>query len=234
MSGRPSADGSRVWRILIVEDHALLRAGLKALLAHEPDLEIVGEADNGRDGVRAVAALRPDLVLMDLSIPGMNGIEAIGEIRRRCEDTRVIVLTIHKTDEYIHAALQAGARGYVLKDSTHDELHTAIRTVLSGKTFLSPDVSDRVISTYLRAGSTPVSVRPWDTLTQREREILKLIAEGRSNRYIGDFLSLSVKTVEKHRSNLMRKLDLHNVASLTTYAIENGLILRPDATSREA
>jgi DNA-binding NarL/FixJ family response regulator len=214
----------KTWRIMIVEDHTLLRAGLKALLLQEPDLKIVGEADNGRDAVRAMSALAPDLVLMDLSMPGLGGIEAITEIRRRSIETRIIVLTIHKTDEYIHAALHAGANGYVLKDATHDELRGAIRTVLSGKTYLSPDVSSRMITTYLRAADTRVVVRPWDTLTHREREVLKLVAEGRSNRHIAEYLSLSVKTVEKHRSNLMRKLDLHNVAMLTTFAIENGLL----------
>lgn len=214
----------KTWRIMIVEDHTLLRAGLKALLLQEPDLKIVGEADNGRDAVRAMSALAPDLVLMDLSMPGLGGIEAITEIRRRSIETRIIVLTIHKTDEYIHAALHAGANGYVLKDATHDELRGAIRTVLSGKTYLSPDVSSRMITTYLRAADTRAVVRPWDTLTHREREVLKLVAEGRSNRHIAEYLSLSVKTVEKHRSNLMRKLDLHNVAMLTTFAIENGLL----------
>jgi DNA-binding NarL/FixJ family response regulator len=217
-------DLEKTWRIMIVEDHTLLRAGLKALLLQEPDLRIVGEADNGRDAVRAVSALAPDLVLMDLSMPGLGGIEAITEIRRRSIETRIIVLTIHKSDEYIHAALHAGANGYVLKDATHDELRGAIRTVLSGKTYLSPDVSSRMITTYLRAADARVVVRPWDTLTHREREILKLVAEGHANRHIAEYLSLSVKTVEKHRSNLMRKLDLHNVAMLTTFAIENGLL----------
>ena len=224
MTALAPLDLAKTWRIMIVEDHTLLRAGLKALLLQEPDLKVVGEADNGRDAVRAMSVLAPDLVLMDLSMPGLGGIEAIIEIRRRSIETRIIVLTIHKTDEYIHAALQAGANGYVLKDATHDELRGAIRTVLSGKTYLSPDVSSRIITTYLRAADARVAVRPWDTLTHREREILKLVAEGRANRHIAEYLSLSVKTVEKHRSNLMRKLDLHNVAMLTTFAIENGLL----------
>lgn len=210
-------------RILIVEDHTLLRAGLVALLAQDPDFVVVGEADNGRDAVRAVGSLKPDLVLMDLSMPGVNGIEAIAEIRRRHPDIRIIALTVHKADEYIHEALRAGANGYVLKDATHDELRGAMRTVLSGKVFLSPDVSGRVITTYLGRGKT-TGLRPWDTLTLREREVLKLVAEGRPNRYIAEYLSLSVKTVEKHRSNLMKKLDLHNVAALTMFASENGLL----------
>jgi DNA-binding NarL/FixJ family response regulator len=224
LTALPPLGVAKTWRILLVEDHTLLRAGLRALLLQDPDLEIVGEADNGRDAVRAMSALAPDLVLMDLSMPGLGGIEAIIEIRRRSIETRIIVLTIHKSDEYIHAALHAGANGYVLKDATHDELRGAIRTVLSGKTYLSPDVSSRMIATYLSGADARVVVRPWDTLTHREREILKLVAEGRANRQIAEYLNLSVKTVEKHRSNLMRKLDLHNVAMLTTFAIENGLL----------
>jgi DNA-binding NarL/FixJ family response regulator len=216
-------------RILIVEDHTLLREGLKSLLAQEDGLEIVGEADNGRDAIRAIATLQPDLVLMDLSMPGMGGIEATAEIRRRSEKVRIVVLTIHKTDEFIHAALGAGANGYVLKDATQEELRAAIRTVLAGKTYLCPDVSTRVVSRYVRGAGEAVTVRPVETLTHREREVLKLVAEGLSNRRIAEYLSLSVKTVEKHRANLMRKLDRHNTATLTAFAIENGLAGSPEA-----
>lgn len=211
-------------RILIVEDHTLLRAGLRALLLQDPNIEIVGEADNGRDAVQAVGLLAPHLVLMDLSMPGMNGIEAIMDIKRRYPGTRVLVLTIHKTDEYIHESLRAGADGYILKDATHDELRIAVRSVLNGKTYLSPDISSKVVNGYLGTGNAPVGVNPWDTLTHREREVLKLVAEGHPNKYIADYYCLSVKTVEKHRSNLMKKLDLHNAAMLTAYAIEKGLI----------
>ena len=160
---------------------------------------------------------------MDISMPGMGGIETIASVKRRFPEIRVIVLTVHKTDEYIHAALRAGANGYVLKDATHEELRLAIRTVLAGKTFLSPEVSGSVITRYLGSEKTLVTLRPWDTLTQREREVLKLVAEGHPNRHIAEYLSLSVKTVEKHRSNLMKKLDLHNVAMLTAFAIDHGL-----------
>lgn len=215
------------YRILIVEDHTLLRAGLRALLSQDHDIEIVGEADNGRDAIRAVGALSPDLILMDLNMPGMNGIEAIAYIKRRYPDTQVLVLTIHKTDEYIHESLRAGANGYILKDASHDELRVAIRSVLNGKTYLSPDISSKVITGYLGTGSAKATVAssPWDTLTHREREVLKLVAEGHPNKYIADYLSLSVKTVEKHRSNLMKKLDLHNASTLTAYAIEKGLVV---------
>lgn len=211
-------------RIFIVEDHTLLRAGLRALLSRDPDIEIVGEADNGRDAIRAIGSLAPNLVLLDLSMPGMNGIEAMIDIKQRNPATRVLVLTIHKTEEYIHASLRAGADGYILKDATYDELHVAIRSVLNGKTYLSPDIASKVINGYLGTGKDNDAGSAWDTLTHREREVLKLVAEGHPNRYISDYLCLSIKTVEKHRSNLMKKLDLHNASMLTSYAIEKGLV----------
>lgn len=210
--------------VFIVEDHTLLRAGLRALLAQNPDLEIIGEADNGRDAIRAIGTMLPDLVLMDLSMPGMNGIEAMLHIKRRTPDTRILVLTIHKTDEYIHESLRAGANGYILKDATHDELQIAIRSVLKGKTYLSPDISDRVINGFLGTAKEADARGGWSALTHREREVLKLVAEGHANKYIADYLCLSIKTVEKHRSNLMKKLDLHNASKLTSFAIEKGLV----------
>ncbi len=211
-------------RVLIVEDHTLLRAGLRALLAQDPETEIVGEADNGRDAVRMIDRLLPDLVLTDLSMPGMNGIEAIVDIKRRYPDIRILVLTIHKTDEYIHESLRAGADGYILKDASQDELRVAIRNVLNGKTYLSPDISAKVINGYLGTSNSPRPASNWDTLTHREREVLKLVAEGHPNKFIADYFCLSIKTVEKHRSNLMKKLDLHNASTLTAYAIEKGLL----------
>lgn len=211
-------------RIFLVEDHTLLRAGLRALLSQDPNLEIVGEADNGRDAIRAIGLLAPHLVLMDLSMPGMNGIEALMDIKRRNPETRVLVLTIHRTDEYIHESLRAGADGYILKDATHDELRVAIRSVLNGKSYLSPDISGKVIHGYLGTGNAANVGSTWDTLTHREREVLKLVAEGHPNKYIAEYLCLSIKTVEKHRSNLMKKLDLHNASTLTSYAIEKGLV----------
>ena len=211
-------------RVFIVEDHTLLRAGLRSLLTQDQELEIVGEADNGRDAIRAIGTLVPDLVLMDISMPGMNGIEAMLDIKRRNPEIRILILTIHKTEEYIHESLRAGADGYILKDATQDELRVAIRSVLGGKTYLSPDISGKVIHGFLGTGKTPSSASNWDTLTHREREVLKLIAEGHPNKYIADYLCLSIKTVEKHRSNLMKKLDLHNASTLTSYAIEKGLV----------
>jgi len=217
---------SKKQRIFIVDDHTLLRAGLRALLSQDPDFEVVGEADNGHDAIRDIASLAPHLVLMDISMRGMNGIESIVDIKRRAPDTRVLVLTMHKADEYILASLRAGAEGYMLKDATHDELRVAMRSILSGKTYLSPDISGKVINGYLGTGKSGSAGSPWDTLTHREREVLKLIAEGHPNKYISDYFCLSIKTVEKHRSNLMKKLDLHNASMLTSYAIEKGLLVQ--------
>ena len=216
----------KVQRVLIVDDHTLLRAGLRALLAQDPSIEIVGEAADGRDAIRAVGQLSPHLVLMDLTMPGMNGIEAVTEIKRRYPEVRVLVMTLHTSEDFIHASLRAGADGYILKDATHDDLRVAIRSVLLGKTYLSMDVSGKVVSGYLGGGKSASGSSVFDTLTHREREILKLVAEGRPNKGIAEFLNLSVKTVEKHRSNLMSKLDVHNAAGLTAFAIEKGLLVR--------
>lgn len=211
-------------RILIVEDHALLRQGLRALLTSDPNIEVVGEAENGRDAIRLAGSLLPELILMDISMPGINGPEAIVEIKKRYPGTKALVLTVHKAEEYIREALKAGADGYILKHATHDELMLAIRSVLNGKTYLSPDIAVKVVSGYLDGGKNINPVSAWDTLTLREREVLKLIAEGHGNKHVANYLCLSIKTVEKHRSNLMRKLDLHNASVLTAFAIENGVI----------
>jgi DNA-binding NarL/FixJ family response regulator len=208
----------------LVEDHTLLRIGLRSLLCNEPDLEVVGEASNGRDAIRAIADLSPHLAIMDLTMPGMNGMEAIAQIKRRYPQVRILVLTLHRAEEYIHESLKAGADGYILKDATHDELRVAIRSVLNGKTYLSPDISNNVVSVYLGGGKGAGFPSAWESVTHRERQVLKLVAEGRSNKFIAEFLCLSVKTVEKHRSNLMRKLDLHNASMLTSFAIGKGLI----------
>lgn len=211
-------------RILIVEDHTLLRAGLSALLSQDPDIEIVGELDNGRDAIRSIATLNPHLVLMDLTLPGCNGIEAIEEIKGRWPEVKILVLTLHRNEEYIHESLRAGTDGYILKDASLDELRVAIRSVLGGKTYLSPDISSKVVTGYLGSGHGGKSTSVWDRVTHRERQVLKLVAEGHPNRYIAEYLCLSIKTVEKHRSNLMNKLGLHNASALTTFAIEKGLV----------
>jgi two-component system response regulator NreC len=211
-------------RIVIAEDHTILREGLRLLLSSDPEFEVVGEAEDGRDAIRCVENLSPDLVLMDLSMPRMNGLEAIKEIKKRSPETKIITLTVHKTEEYILATLQAGADGYVLKDSTHSELVIAIKNVLIGKRYLDSGISEKVIEGYLEGKRALKTKSPWDTLTPREREILKLIAEGYKNKEIADYLFISLKTVEKHRSNLMKKLDLHSVAALTAFAMGKGLV----------
>jgi two-component system response regulator NreC len=223
-SGDP--EGLQKGRIVIAEDHTILREGLKALISSNPDFEIVGEAENGREAVRCVEKLMPDLILVDLSMPRMHGIDAVREIRKRCPKTKILVLTVHRAEEYVRAALEAGTNGYVLKDATHAELLVAMENVLEGKPYLSPGVSEKVIDGYLAGGKPPKPCSAWDRLTQREREVLKLIGEGYKNREIAEDLCISVKTVEKHRANLMEKLDLHNVSALTAFAMERGLINR--------
>jgi DNA-binding NarL/FixJ family response regulator len=211
-------------RIVIAEDHTILREGLRSLLSADPNFEIVGEAEDGREAIRCVEKLKPDLILTDLSMPRMNGMEAIKEIRRISPVTKILVLTVHKAEEYILSTFRAGANGYLLKDSTHAELVMAVKKVLSGKQYIGPEISEKVIEGYLEGKKTLKSRTSWETLTQREREILKLIAEGYKNKEIADDLCISVKTVEKHRANLMEKLDLHSIQALTAFAIEKGLV----------
>jgi len=217
-------DGVENLRIVLVEDHTILREGLRALLSADPNFEIIGEAQNGREAVRCVEKLEPDLLLMDLSMPRMSGMEAIREIKRRYPEVKIIALTVHKTEEYLLTTLKAGADGYVLKDATHEELVMAIKNVMRGKSYLSPGVSEKVIEGYLSGRESNRSASPWETLSQREREVLKLIAEGFKNKEIAEDLCISLKTVEKHRANLMKKLDLHNAAALTVYAVQKGLV----------
>jgi len=211
-------------RIVLAEDHTILREGLRALLSADPKFEIVGEADDGREGIRRVDKLAPDLVVMDLSMPRMTGMDAIREIKRRHPATKIIALTVHKAEEYLRTTLQAGADGYVLKDATHVELLLAIQNVLKGKTYLSPSVSNTVIEGYLEGKEDQIPSPRLGLLSPREREVLKLIAEGYKNKEIAADLFISLKTVEKHRANLMKKLDLHNAAALTSFAIEKGLV----------
>ena len=211
-------------RIVIAEDHTILREGLRSLLSSSPEFEIVGEAKDGREAIGCVEKFKPDLILTDLSMPRMNGMEAIKEIKRQSPETKILVLTVHKTEEYILATLQAGADGYLLKDSTHAELLMAVKHVLGGKRYISPGISDKVLEGYLEGKKTLRTHTTWETLTQREREILKLIAEGYKNKEIAEALCISPKTVEKHRANLMEKLDLHSIQALTAFAIGKGLV----------
>jgi DNA-binding NarL/FixJ family response regulator len=213
-------------KILIAEDHTILREGLRMLLSSNPDFEVVAEARDGLEAIRAVDTHKPDLILMDLSMPRMNGVGAIQEIKKQCPSIKILVLTVHKTEEHILTALKTGADGYILKDATHSELMLAIENIFSGRSYLSPGISEKVIEGYLEGRKSVKSSTSWDTLTQREREILKMIAEGYRNKDIADYLCISAKTVEKHRANLMKKLDLHSASSLTAFAMEKGLITK--------
>jgi DNA-binding NarL/FixJ family response regulator len=218
-------------RVVLVEDHAILREGLRALLELEQDLRIVGEAPNGIDAVPTVEALTPDLVITDIALPGRSGIELIGCLRQLCAATKLLVLTAHNSEEYIRAALNAGAHGYVLKDASRAELLQAIRAVLSGQTHLCASVTAKIVTGYLHPKAESLSLSAVELVTVREREVLTRVALGRSNRLIARELQVSVKTVEKHRANLMRKLTLHNTAAITRFAIRHGMV---NATGPEA
>jgi len=209
--------------ILIADDHTILRAGIRSLLDMEPDFQVVGEVDNGQDAVYQAGQLKPDLILSDLSMPKTNGTEAIQRIKSRYPDIKILVLTVHKTEEHVHAALKAGADGYVLKDDTSNELISAINNILAGKTYLSPSICNEVVMGYLADPNKEKITSSIDQLTTREREVMKLIAEGYKNKDVANYLSISLKTVEKHRSNLMKKLDLHSASSITSFAIKNGV-----------
>jgi two-component system response regulator NreC len=209
-------------KVLLVEDHIVVRQGIKALLSDEPDLEIVGEADNGREALSLVSELRPDVVLMDISMPGLNGIEATRQIRQRYADVKVVVLSMHASEEYVFQMLRAGASGYVLKQSDSSEVLTAIRAATSGGSFLSPPISRTVIDDYVHRAEARGRADDMDLLTSREREVLQLLAEGLPNREIAEQLNISVKTVETHRSNMMNKLGVSSKTELVKYALRKG------------
>ena len=210
-------------RIILAEDATIVREGLHLILSANPDYVIVAEATNGLEAVSLARKHNPDLILMDLSMPRMNGMTAIWEIKKENPQVRILVLTVHKSDEFIAAALEAGSDGYILKDASRPELMLAVKSVLEGKNYISPGITETLIHGYL--GSQTARPRTLAaTLTHREREILKLIAEGLKSREIGDLLCISIKTVEKHRENIMQKLDIHNLPALTSFAIDNGLV----------
>jgi len=217
------ASSPQRFSVILAEDHTIVREGIISLLREDGVFHIVAEAGDGRSATQLASEHQPDIILMDLSMPNINGTEAIKDIKRRYPAIRIVVLTIHNTEEYIRAALRAGADGYVLKDDSSEELLAAMHNVAVGKPYLSPSICRNVISDYLRGGDEEKSFS-WEQLSHREREVLKLVAEGERNRDIAEYLSLSEKTVEKHRSNLMKKLGLHSAAQITTYAIRNGLI----------
>jgi DNA-binding NarL/FixJ family response regulator len=208
-------------KVLIADDHALFREALALMLGQEPGIDVVGQAENGRELVRMVQEFQPDLVLTDISMPQMNGTEAISYLKTRYPDVKVIVVTMHSGAEHVRTSLKAGANGYVLKDDGQTEFLGALRNVLAGRAYLSPSISSVVVGEYVDGEKSKPS---WSKLTTREREVLKLVAEGYRNREIAQTLSISQKTVEKHRANLMAKLDLHSTAELTSFAIANGIV----------
>jgi DNA-binding NarL/FixJ family response regulator len=211
-------------KIVIAEDHQLFREGLKSMLATREDLEVIDEAQDGIEALRCVKRQPPDLLLLDLSMPRLSGISVMKDVKRQFPDVRILALTIHESDEYVLEAFNAGADGYCIKDASRGELMLAIDSVLDGKTYVSPGIADNVMEGYLEGRKKLKSKSDWDTITQREREVLKLLAEGYLNKEIAGLLHISVKTVEKHRANIMSKLDLHNAPALTAYAIEKGLV----------
>jgi two-component system response regulator NreC len=227
-SGRP--------RVLVADDYAVLRDRARRRLSGAHSLDVLQDLDNVADIPRLVEALKPDVVVLDMWLPGRAGLPAIQELKQRSSATKILVLAIHETEDYLRGAFQAGADGYVLKSAPLAELMAGIDSVLRGKRFISGTVSEQIVNRYLQHGDAPAPrQRDFQALTVREREVLRLVAQGRRNREIAGHLVLSVKTVEKHRANLMHKLDLHNTAALTSFAVERGLVggtddrLAPDA-----
>ena len=205
--------------ILLADDHAVVRQGFKMILAAQPDMEIVGEAGNGREAVELAGTLQPDVIVMDVAMPELNGIEATRRLADSSPRTRVLALSMHKDSVYVREILRAGARGYLLKDSIASDLLAAVRAVARGEGYLSPGVSDAVLDDYRRHVTDPI-----DLLTSREREVLQMIAEGKTNKEIAGALNLSVYTVDAHRGKIMEKLNLHSIGEMVRFAVRNGLI----------
>lgn len=210
-------------KVILADDHTILREGIKSLLEDEPDIDIVGEANNGHEVVKLAIKLNPDIVIMDLSMPLLNGLEATRKIKQSAPSIKIIILTMHDNEEYIRQALTAGALGYILKDAATHELLDAIRSINQGEAVLSPAITRLVIEDYLRWGDIKPKASE-DGLSNREREILQLIAEGNTNKQISEILCLSIKTVQAHRANMMKKLDIHDRGELIKYAIQKKII----------
>jgi two-component system response regulator NreC len=209
-------------RIVVVEDHQVVREGLRALLETQPDFGVVGEADNGLEVPHVVDHLRPDVLLLDLMLPGLNGMEVIRQVRQGSPTTRILILSMHANESYVLEALRSGAAGYLLKTASSSEMIAAVRAVVAGNRYLSPPLSDRVIEAYAQQALPAADI--YETLTSRERVVLQLVAEGHKNTEIASRLCISVRTVESHRANLMRKLNLQGHADLVRYAIRRGLL----------
>jgi len=211
-------------RILIADDHTIVRQGIRKILEDHPDWEVVAEAGDGRDAVRQALELKPDIALLDIGMPLLNGIEAASQITRRAPQVKVVILSMHPNEAYITRALQAGAKGYLLKDSAGDDLIRAMTLVSQGKSFFSPAVAKVMLDDYVRNLAERGIVDRYDSLSEREREIFQLVAEGRSNKEIADLLFVSPNTIETHRAHIMEKLDVHSAVELVLYAVKKGLI----------
>jgi DNA-binding NarL/FixJ family response regulator len=215
--------------VLIADDHTIVRHGIASLLSLYEDFEVIGEAENGREAVDLTLSKNPDVVLMDIGMPILNGLEATRQIRKQAPHVKVLVLSGYDNDEYVLQVIQCGANGYLLKNTVIEDLCTAIRSVKKGLAFFSPSVSKIIVDSYVSrpsgSESRPETKKPARPLTSREREILQLIAEGHLHQQISERLNISVRTVDTHRNNIMKKLDLHDTASLVTYAIKNGIVI---------
>jgi two-component system, NarL family, response regulator NreC len=211
-------------RILLADDHIVMRSGLRALLDRQLNLEVVGESGNGRETVALAVSLKPDVVVMDVGMPILNGIEATQTIVTQCPTIAVVILSMHADESYVMRALKAGARGYLLKDSAAADLISAIQAISQGKSFFSPKVSRILAEDYVRVLKQKGAVDTYDLLTSREREILQLLAEGKANKEVATALNISPYTVETHRGHILQKLNLHNSAELVLYAVRKGII----------
>ena len=215
-------------RVLLTDDHTLFRQGIRTLLSAEPDMEVAGEAGNASEAVTLARQVRPDIVLMDIGMAGMSSFEATRQIRKDRPETRVVFLSMYDDEDYLAECVDMGASGYVLKDSPAEQLVNAIREVHRGGSYLSPRLLTRLVDDFRTQGPSPARQPRFGTLTKREREILKMLAEGKSVKEIAAGFELSVKTVEAHKFNLMRKLDIHNKAQLVQYAIQKKIIRLPE------
>jgi two-component system, NarL family, response regulator NreC len=210
--------------VLLADDHGIVRKGLRFVLEHEPGMSVVAEASNGREAVKCCEQFRPDIAILDIAMPQLNGIEAVSLIRKSSPHTACMILSMHSDETYILRALSVGAKGYILKDAVEDEILPAVRAVLSGKSYFSPAIAKTLSEDYVRYLRQRGLEDSYDLLTDREKEILQLLAEGRANKDVANLLNLSVTTVETHRTNLMQKLGLHSAAEIVLYAVRKRII----------